>query len=125
MLKPVLIVADDSEAMRWLVRAACRADFDEIREASDGRELFWQLVTCSRERPPSEVVVVTDMRMPHYTGLDVMSTYEDLAYHPPTVMMTAFPDAETTAKAARAGAALLAKPFTTAALRRLIERVRG
>lgn len=117
-----LIVADDNAHMRWLVRTTLRDRFDEIVEAADGRELFRQLVHYSMTSPEKDVLVVTDVRMPAYSGLDILATYDELGFHPRTVVMTAFPDAETHERAARAGSPLLAKPFATAELSAVVER---
>jgi FixJ family two-component response regulator len=125
MTKPILIIADDNQAMRWLVRSACRPHFDEILEAHDGRQLFWELVRCSRLRPASEVVVITDVRMPTYSGLEVIAAYEELGYHPRTVVITSFPDPSVRAETELLGGVLLPKPFTTVELRRVVERVQN
>ena len=119
----LLLIADDNPAMRWLVRRTFRDQFDNIIEASDGRELFWQLVRCAHTRDASDVVVITDIRMPTYTGLDVLAAYDELGYHPATVVISSFPDADAHASTERAGAQLLPKPFATADLRRVVEHV--
>lgn len=120
-----LIVADDNAHMRWLVRTTLRDRFDEIIEVADGRALFRQLVHFSMTRRDRDVVVVTDIRMPAYTGLEVLQTYEELGYHPTTIVMTAYADAEAYAQAARAGSVLISKPFATAELSAAVERVCG
>jgi len=120
----LLIVADDNADMRWLVRAALRDRFAEIIEAEDGRRLFWELVKCTKTRSASEVVVVTDIRMPVYSGLDVLAIYDELDFRPPTVVITSFPSKEVTAAVDRAGARLLAKPFATSELRKAVDACR-
>jgi DNA-binding NtrC family response regulator len=117
-----LIVADDSSHMRWLVHTTLRDQFDRIVEVADGRELFRQLVHCSMTRAAGRVVVVTDIRMPAYTGLEVLATYDDLGYHPTTIVMTAFPDADAYAQVARANSTLIPKPFATSELCAVVER---
>ncbi|MGE0398207.1 MAG: response regulator [Kofleriaceae bacterium] len=117
-----LIVADDNAHMRWLVRTTLRDQFDDIVEVSDGRELFRQLVHCSMTRNAGDVLVVTDIRMPAYSGLDVLATYDELGYHPKTIVMTAFPDPDAYAQVARAGSTLIPKPFATAELYAVVER---
>ena len=120
-MTPLLIVADDNAHMRWLVRATFRDHFTDVVEASDGRELFQQLLHASLTRKDSEVVVITDIRMPAYSGLDILDTYDELGYHPTTIVMTSFPDADAYASAERAGGVLIPKPFATADLRRVVE----
>ncbi|MEO8700591.1 MAG: response regulator [Kofleriaceae bacterium] len=120
-MTPLLIIADDNAHMRWLVRTTFRKTFDDVLEASDGRELFWHLVRCSRTRAASEVFVITDIRMPTYSGLEVLAAYDDLAYHPRTVVISSFPDADAYACTERAGGVLLPKPFATAELRRVVD----
>ena len=117
-----LIVADDNAHMRWLVRTTLRDQFDDIVEVADGRELYRQLLHFSMTREAGDVVVVTDIRMPAYTGLEVLATYDDLGYHPTTIVMTAFPDADAYALAERAGSMLIPKPFATAELCAVVER---
>lgn len=125
-MKPLLIIADDNAHMRWLVRMAFREQFEEIIEAADGRELFWHLVHCSTHgRPSNEVVVITDIRMPTYSGLDVLGAYDELGYHPTTIVMTSFPDSQAYAETRRAGGVLVPKPFATAELVRVVGRALG
>jgi DNA-binding NtrC family response regulator len=121
--RPALIVADDNPHMRWLVRRTFRDRFSDIMEASDGRELFWQLVRCAQTRDASEVVVITDIRMPTYSGLDVLATYDELDYRPATVVISSFPDPEAYASVERVGARLLPKPFATVELQRVVDHV--
>lgn len=117
----ILIVADDSAEMRWLVTSALERQFDEVIQASDGGELLEQLVHCAQEHAAAEVVVVTDLRMPRYTGLDVIEAYAELAYYPTTVVMTSFPGTDVCARVSQAGAVMLPKPFGARDLRRVIE----
>jgi len=117
----LLIVADDNPQMRWLVRATLRGHFDEVVEASSGRELFWELLRSARSREAADVVVITDIRMAPYSGLDVLDAYDELGYHPTTVVMTSFPDVEAYERTERAGGVVIPKPFTTAELRRVVE----
>jgi CheY-like chemotaxis protein len=120
---PLLIVADDNPYMRWLVRATFRGRFDDVVEAGDGRELFWSLVQASRSRDASEVIVIADIRMPVCSGLDVLATFDELGYHPRTVVMTSYPDEQAYASAEHVGGALLPKPFSTEELRRAVDRL--
>ena len=120
---PLVIVADDNPYMRWLVRATFRGRFDDVVEAGDGRELFWHLLRASRTRAESEVIVIADHRMPVCSGLDVLATFEELGYHPRTVVMTSYPDEQAYASAEHVKGMLLPKPFSTEELRRAVDQL--
>jgi CheY-like chemotaxis protein len=115
-----LVIADDSAEMRWLVRSAIGDDFHEVVEAADGRELFWTLLRTSfvaRDPEHDNLVVITDLCMPGYDGLEVLDAWRDLEHPVPTLLITAFPSDAVRARAKEIGVAVLAKPFSTAALR--------
>lgn len=119
-----LVIADDSMAMRWFVRSAIGDEFGEVIEAADGRELFWALVRCTFGSTVNDrdQVIVTDHVMPTYDGLDVLDAWRDLHPQVLTVLITAYPSATVRRRAEALGAVLLAKPFSTAALRDVIRR---
>ena len=117
-----LLIADDSPAMRTLVREAIGHRFSEVLEASDGRDLLWTLMrseVSSHEHP----LVISDLCMPGYDGLDVLEAWRELYPTHPTILITAFPSDAVRERAARLDVVLLAKPFSTSALRRAIEEV--
>jgi CheY-like chemotaxis protein len=121
-----LVIADDSAEMRWLVRAAVGAEFGTVVEVADGRELFWQLLHSSftaDDGRGSNLFVIADVAMPAYNGLDVLDAWRELERRTPTIVITAFPSDDVRARAERLGAAVLAKPFSTAALRQMIRDV--
>lgn len=119
------MIADDSAEMRWLVRAAVGAEFSEVVEAANGRELLWTLLRSELKARclPERQVVVTDMCMPGYDGLDVLEAWRE--HHPenPAILITAFPSEAVRARAAKLGVVMLAKPFSTATLRRALQDV--
>ena len=80
--RPTLLVADDSAELRRLVRAAVSASYAEIIEAADGRGLFWSLVRAYYAQPAPaprllNLVVLADVRMPVYDGLEVLEASTD------------------------------------------------
>jgi len=118
-----LVIADDSPDMRWLVHAAIGKEFSEVIEVADGRELLWTLLRSSFATPPGsepELVVITDICMPAYDGLEVLDAWREAACDVPTIIMTAYPSAAVQDRADALGAFVLAKPFTTATLRWLV-----
>ncbi len=120
-----LVIADDSAEMRAVVRSAIGDDFDEVVEVADGRALFWEMLRMTfHGEPGGGDVIVTDQYMPAYNGLDVIDGSKEIRSNVPMVLITAFPDELVRYRAEKLGAVLLAKPFSTTALRRVIQQVR-
>ena len=122
MTAPLLVIADDDPNMRTVVREALRAEYPDAIEVADGRELFWQLLRASFRvgLGDRELVIVTDIRMPAYNGLDVLDAWHDENQEVPIVVITSFPDAAVEHRVARLQAQLLAKPFTRGQLRHAV-----
>ena len=121
---PLLVIADDDPNMRALVRTALQREYPNVVEAADGRALFWHLVRASFVRRGEQLrrlVVITDIRMPTYDGLDVLDAWQDGECDVPTVVITSFPDDIVRARVERLGATLLAKPFSRAKLRSVVD----
>jgi two-component system response regulator (stage 0 sporulation protein F) len=118
-----LVIADDSAAMRWLVRRAIGDEFGEIVEAADGRELLWTLLRSEFKHDTGELLVITDLAMPGYSGLDVLEVWRELQPAGRTLLITAFPSDLVHSRARAAGALMLPKPFSTAALRKMIDEL--
>jgi CheY-like chemotaxis protein len=125
MRKRRLVIADDSAEMRWLVKEAVGRDFDEVVEAADGRELFWALLRRDfmSSNAENDQVLVTDLFMPTYDGLDVIAAWRDLQPKAPIVLITAFPSGVVRKRAEELGAVMIAKPFSTTQLRQVIHEV--
>lgn len=125
MTSPVqLVIADDDANMRALVRATLQGEYEDVVEVGDGRELFWRLVRASFARRGEELrrlVVITDVRMPGYDGLDVLDAWQDGPSDVPTIVITSFPDDAVRARVEQLGAVLLPKPFTRATLRAVVD----
>ena len=125
--RPSLLVADDSAELRRLVRAAVGASYAEIIEAADGRGLFWSLVHAYYAEPvPAprllNLVVLADVRMPVYDGLDVLEVWQKFQCHVPIVVITAYPDERVRTRVTKLGARLLAKPFSLRELRCVLDQ---
>lgn len=122
-----LVIADDSAEMRWFVRSAIGGDFREVVEAANGRELLWTLLRSrfsSRDLDHRDVVI-TDLCMPAYDGLEVLDAWRDREPRVPTILITAFPDDVVRQRAKDLHVVVLAKPFSRAALRQALHDVTG
>jgi CheY-like chemotaxis protein len=117
---PLLVIADDDADMRSLVRATLAGEFPDAIELASGRDLFWHLLRASFasvRAPARPMLVVADVRMPGYTGLEVIDAWQNDDRDVPFVVITSFPDDSVRARVAELGATLVTKPFTRAALR--------
>jgi CheY-like chemotaxis protein len=110
---PRVLVAEDDADMRRLVVETLRKDGYEVVEAPDGGRL---LVKLAREYGMQGVevatdLVVSDIRMPVCTGMQILEQLRAVRWHVPIILMTAFGDAATRERAAALGAVLFDKPF--------------
>ncbi len=108
-----ILVADDNGAMREMVVQSLLDDGYEVYEAADGDELLWIVQSIKVNSWPVEIfdVLVMDIMMPRLSGLEALRRLRVMRCETPVVLMTAFPDAQTKAEAARFRAPLLRKPF--------------
>ncbi len=119
-----ILLAEDDPEMRRLVADALRRIGHRVIEASTGTELLRLMVGPANERDsgPEDVdLIVTDVRMPGGSGLDVVEVLRVARLRTPVIFMTAFGDSETRARVERLGAILLDKPFR---IDRLVQAVR-
>jgi CheY-like chemotaxis protein len=106
----VLLVEDNSDLRRPL-RDALQDRGCLVEEASDGLQMTARLLADPQEQPPPDLVI-TDVRMPWSGGLDVLERLKGLGWRPRFIVMTAFGDAATHARALQLGAEeVFDKPF--------------
>jgi len=122
-----VLIADDDRDLRELIAAALRRDGFEVVEAANGTQLIDMMVKhaiyADPEQKPADVII-TDVRMPGCSGLQVLADMCGRRWAPPVVLMTAFGDAVTHKQAEQLGAvAVLDKPFDIADLRSLVGRM--
>jgi two-component system response regulator (stage 0 sporulation protein F) len=109
-----IIVAEDDEDLRALVVSGLRQDGHHIIAARDGVELLEYIASTLifDERASYPDVIVTDIRMPGFSGMSVLAGLRDQKWTTPIIVMTAYSDPKTRSDAARLGAsAFFAKPF--------------
>jgi DNA-binding response OmpR family regulator len=108
--------------MRHLVAESLRKDDYEVIEESDGGRLLVRLASVysfdRRSRPFD--LVVSDIRMPVCSGLEIVKGLREAHWKTPVILMTAFGDDETKERAARLGALLVDKPFKMDVLRLVV-----
>ena len=112
-----VLLAEDDREFRRLVADALAADGYVITEVGSGRELLDGLAHVARHVDHEAWVIVSDVRMPEMTGLEVLTALRMARWTTPMLLMTAFGDDELHGDAAELGADVLDKPFDLDALR--------
>jgi len=111
---PRVIVAEDDPDVRQLVTVAFRGLGYDVVEARSGSELLDELGDGLLYGDPAGKpdVIISDIRMPGLTGMEVLAGLRQADWPTVIVLMTAFSDRETREEAARLGAdAFFEKPF--------------
>mgnify|MGYP005835923795 CR=1 FL=1 len=115
--KRILIIEDDEE-MRSLLRDFFEEDGFEIDSVGNGSEAFRKIA-----REPFDLII-TDIRMPGLTGLDILPGIKKLQPKVSIIVITAFGSEEIRRKAFDRGAtAYLEKPIQFNKLRILIHEM--
>ncbi len=108
----VLIAEDDAE-MRTMLAEEFKAAGYQVFEVPDGKKLF-QCIKSQKTRPmcPEPDLIVSDIRMPGLSGLEVLRFLRRSDWTMPVIMITAFGDKQTHEEAKKLGAAaVMDKPF--------------
>lgn len=104
-MKPVWII-DDDRSIRWVFEKALTRERIEFKTFASAQEAEAALQTATPR------VVVTDIRMPGGSGLDLLKTIKEKLPHVPVIIMTAYSDLESAVSAFQGGAfEYLPKPF--------------
>lgn len=113
-----ILVVDDHEAHRDLMRSALTAAGFTVLTAASGEQALERLRNGNIE------LVLTDQQMPGMSGLDLLHALQDLRPQLPVIMVTAYGTVDTAVDAMRAGATdFIQKPFTPEALLLVVRRV--
>jgi DNA-binding NtrC family response regulator len=115
--KRILIIEDDDE-MRSLLKDFVEEEGYEADSAEKGTYAFGKLITESFD------LIITDIRMPGYSGLEILPELKKLRPRIPIIVITAFGSEEVYRKALSRGAnAYLEKPIHFHKLKELIQEV--
>ena len=121
---PLILVAEDSQATRTLLRTWLEKAGYRVQEARDGQEA-WEYFTAARNQTPYSLVL-TDIVMPRMDGLELVEKIRKAGPDVPVVILSSLEDAEAGKKALQLHVNdFLMKPFDAhvlvAALARLVE----
>ena len=104
---PHILLAEDDEALRELLDLSLTRAGYLVTCCSNGVDLLERL----EEGDPFDLVI-TDLRMPGCTGLEVLEQQQRQSRQAPFICMTAFGDQQTHERAQHLGAAVTVdKPF--------------
>jgi two-component system nitrogen regulation response regulator GlnG len=119
-MKPIWIV-DDDQSIRFVLEKALLREHLPTRSFSNPRDVLSALATAADDEGPQ--ILVSDIRMPGGSGLDLLDKVK--AKHPglPVIIMTAFSDLDSAVSAFQGGAfEYLPKPFDLPKAVELIRR---
>jgi len=96
-MKSILVI-DDEEAIRDLLKLALENDGYQVYKASDGRE------GLAKYKEYNPEIVLTDIKMPHLSGIELIKAIKSINKDNDVVMMTGYGTEDTVIEALRAGA---------------------
>ncbi|WP_211443402.1 nitrogen regulation protein NR(I) [Collimonas humicola] len=115
-MKPIWIV-DDDESIRWVLEKALARENLTTKSFSNARDAIEALQTNTPQ------VLVSDIRMPGASGLELLQTVKAKFPGVPVIIITAFSDLDSAVAAFQGGAfEYLAKPFDVDKAVELIRR---
>lgn len=116
-LAPILIVDDESEMRSALSHALTRSGFT-VESAASGTEALLKL------KKHSISLVITDLKMPEMSGMEVLGAAKKIAPGIPVILITAYGSIHNAVEAMQAGAAdYLLKPFSFETLEATVKKV--
>ncbi len=110
---PRVLVAEDDMEMRRLLCDTLRQDGCEVIAVPDGGRLLVALAHAIADPGGQAAVdlILSDVRMPICSGMQILEQLRAAHRRKPFILMTAFGDAGTRARARSLGALLFDKPF--------------
>ena len=119
-MKPIWIV-DDDQSIRFVLEKALMRENLPTRSFTNPREVLQALNNLSPEDSPQ--VLVSDIRMPGGSGLDLLAQVKERLPGLPVIIMTAYSDLDSAVSAFQGGAfEYLPKPFDLTKAIELIRR---
>lgn len=115
-IEKILLVDDEPLIRRFLAEALSRKKYD-VTLAENGKQAFALLKENTYD------LVLTDMKMPDCTGLEVLQKVKEYSPQSAMIVMTAFGTIENAIEAMKLGAfQYILKPFTLETLEALIDK---
>src|SRR6476646_5190906 len=113
-----ILVCDDQELMRDSLAAILVREGHEVVAAGDGAAAVVRLSSGAKFD-----LLITDLKMPRMTGLELLAEAKRLRADMPVVLMTAFATVQTAVEAMKLGAYdYIQKPFDGEEIKILVDR---
>jgi DNA-binding NtrC family response regulator len=126
--KARVVFAEDDDDLRIALAASLKAEGYEVLPLRDGNAVLEHLgasLVLERRDTPMDILV-TDLRMPGVTGLQLLEGLRARGWRQPIVLISAFADDALKERALAQGAtAFLEKPVDVSDLTRIIEKALG
>jgi len=115
-----VLVADDEESIRFVLREALEAQGHRVNEVADGESALNALTSDQFD------IAFLDIRMPGHSGLEILDQLRSTGSNTAVVIITAHNTMDNAVEAMKRGALdYLVKPFSLAQISALIERARS
>jgi CheY-like chemotaxis protein len=118
-----VLVAEDDADMRALVASTLRIDGYDVDEALDGGDALMSITASRIPGHEDYDLVLSDVRMPVMTGVELATRLKRMGYTRPVVLMSAFADEQLRETARKLGLGMLVKPFDLDELRVAVTNV--
>ncbi len=114
-MKQRILIVDDEAAIRQSLAESLAAEGYKTDSAETGEEALAKLNTDAYD------LVVTDLKMPNVSGLELLQALRNQNRQTPVIMMTAYGDVDTAVESMRLGAYdFIQKPFKLSDMRRQV-----
>ncbi len=114
-MKPRILIVDDESTIRASLLEALTAENYDVDSAETGEEGLAKCHTNTYD------LLVTDLRLPGVSGLDILRAIRNQGSNMPVIMMTAYGDVDTAVAAMRDGAYdFIPKPFKLSTIKKQV-----
>jgi DNA-binding NtrC family response regulator len=114
-MKATVLVVEDEEKLRRVIELQLKTAGYEVEQAGSAE--------AALKLADQADVILTDLRLPGQSGLDLLTNLRGQDSHTPVIVMTAFGSIETAVEAMKAGAVdFLPKPFSLDHLMTVVEK---
>ncbi len=120
--RPYVLLAEDEEPLRGLLASVMRDLGMDVEEVADGGRMLVRVAAHYRagQGPEDIDLIVSDVRMPVCSGLDIFKGVRAAHWTTPVVLVTRHPTPEVYECARELGANVVLKPVNVAEFERVV-----